>query len=109
MYTFYQPPYLSKYSPKLLSGGSLHTFVEKGISEDEKKLFQLLSKKAAVLTLFRKDLFGDAHGLGGGGGRPPLPKVYQTYPTIMKLETPISYLKKVHKMYKSHDTPLEFC
>ena len=33
--------------PKYLSGTSLHTFVEKGFSEDEEKLFQLLSKKAS--------------------------------------------------------------
>ena len=38
------------------------TFVEKGISEYEEKLFQLLSKKAAVLTLFRMGLFLAAHG-----------------------------------------------
>ena len=44
-------------SPKLLSGTSLHTFVENGIKEDE-KLFQLLSKKAAVLILFRMGFFG---------------------------------------------------
>ena len=66
LYTFYQPLKLSKYSPKLLSGTSLHTFVEKGISEDEEKLFQLLSKKAAVLTLFRTGLFGAAYEWGKG-------------------------------------------
>ena len=38
------------------------TFVEKGISEYEEKLFQLLSKKAVVLTLFRMGLFLAAHG-----------------------------------------------
>ena len=52
---------LPNYSPKLLSGTSLHILVEKGISEDEEKLFQLLSKKAAVLTLFGMGLFGTAH------------------------------------------------
>ena len=52
------------YSPKLLSGTLLHNFVENGISKDEEKLFQLLSKKVAVLTLFRMGLFGAAHGWG---------------------------------------------
>ena len=45
----------------------LHNFVEKGISKDEEKLFQLLSKKAAVLTLFKMGLFGAAHWWGGKG------------------------------------------
>ena len=48
---------LFKYSPKQLSGTSLHSFLEKGI-----KLFQLLSKKEAVLTQFRSGLFRAAHG-----------------------------------------------
>ena len=89
----------------MLSGTSLHTFLEKGISKDEETLFQLLSKKVAVLDLFRMGLFGAAHGWGGEG---PLPKICQTYPTIMKLGTLIPYLKKMQKMYKSYDTHLEF-
>ena len=28
---------------------------------------------------------------------------------MMKLSTVISYLKKIQKIYESHDTPLEFC
>ena len=43
---------------------TLEHHVEKGISEDEEKLFQL-SKKAAVLILFRMGLFGAAHGWRG--------------------------------------------
>ena len=64
-------------------------------------------------------LFGAAHGLGGGGGgrprkaplplpSPSLPKICQTYPTMMKLGTVIPYLKKIRKIYESRDTPLEF-
>ena len=61
-------------------------------------------------------LFGAAHGLGGGGKTPPppplpspsLPKICQTYPTMMKLGTVIPYLKKIRKIYESRDTPLEF-
>ena len=37
-----------------------------------------------------------------------LPKICHTYPTMMKLGTGISHLKKIQKMYKSHDTPLYF-
>ena len=38
-------------------------------------------------------LFGAANGLGGGGGlkRPLLPKIYHTYPTVMKVGTVIHY------------------
>ena len=54
-------------------------------------------------------LFGAAHGWeGGGGGRRLLPKICHTYPTMMKLGTLILYLKKIQKIYKSHDTSLEF-
>ena len=47
---------------------------------------------------------------GGGGaqkGPPSLKSV--TYPTVMKLGTAIPYLKKIEKIHKSRDTPLEFC
>ena len=90
----------------MLSETLLHNFVEKGIGKDEEKLFRLLSKKAAVLTLFRMGLFGAADGWGG---KAPLPKICQTCPTIMKLGTLIPYLKKILKKCKSHDTPLTFC
>ena len=52
-------------------------------------------------------LFGAAHGWGAK--RLPLPKICHTYPTKMKLGTVIPYLKKIKKIYKSRDTPLEFC
>ena len=51
-------------------------------------------------------IFGDAHGWGGGGKKAPLPKIYHTYPTMMKLGTVIPYLKKIQKIYESRDTPL---
>ena len=78
--------------------------LKKKISEDEEKLFHLLPKKAAVLTLFRMGFFGTAHGWGK---RPPLPIICQTYPTKMKPGTLIPYIKKIQKMYKSHDTTLD--
>ena len=59
---------------------------------------------------------GDASGFLGlltdeGGGeakRPPPPKICHTYPVMMKFGTVIPYLKKVQKIYKSWETPLEF-
>ena len=46
-------------------------------------------------------LFGAGHGLGA-----PIPKIWPTYPTMIKLGTVIPYLKKLQKIYESHDTPL---
>ena len=47
--------------------------------------------------------------MGGGKKAPPLSKICHTYPTLMKLGTVIPYLKKIQKIHKSCDTPLEFC
>ena len=47
-------------------------------------------------------LFGATHGLGWGGRKAPVPKICHTYPTMMKLGTVITYLKKIQKIYKSH-------
>ena len=38
----------------------------------------------------------------------PLPKICHTYPTMLKLDTVITCLKKIQKIYESRDTPLEF-
>ena len=40
---------------------------------------------------------------------PSLPKLCHTFPTMMKLGTVISYLRKIQKLYESRDTPYEFC
>ena len=90
-----------EYSPKQLSGTSLHSFVEKGI-----KPFQLLSKKAAILTLFKTDLFGAAHGQGGRS-----PTAENLSDISHNNETWHTYVlpKEDPKIYKSHDTHLEFC
>ena len=48
-------------------------------------------------------------GEGGRVKKLPLPKMCCTYPTMMKFGTVIPYLKKIQKIYESHDTPLEFC
>ena len=41
----------------------------------------------------------------GGAKRFPLPKICRAYPTMMKLVTAIPYLKKIQKVYQSHDKP----
>ena len=53
--------------------------------------------------------FGAAHGWGGVAKRPPVPKICHTYPTMIKLGTVIPYPRKIQKIYKSRDTPLQFC
>ena len=54
-------------------------------------------------------LFGAAHDGRGGGKKAPLSKICHTYPTLMKLDTVIPYLKKTQKVHKLRETPLEFC
>ena len=44
-----------------------------------------------------------------GAKMSPLPKIYHTYSTMMKLGTIIPYLKKIHHIYKSRNTFLDFC
>ena len=66
------------------------------------------SKTDEYLTLFRMGLFGAGHGSGGVKSPPPS-EICHAYPTIMKLGTLISYLKKIQKIYKLRDTSLEFC
>ena len=52
-------------------------------------------------------IFGAAHGWGGEAR---LPKIFHTYPTMMKPGTVIPYLlKKIQIIYESRDTTLEFC
>ena len=63
------------------------------------------------LILFRMGLFRAAHRWKEGGGekKAPLPKICYINSTVMKFGTIIHWLNKIQKMYKSHDTPLEFC
>ena len=61
------------------------------------------------MVLFRT-VHGWRGGEGGGGAKKtPLPNICHTYPAIMKLGTVTTYLKKIQKIYKSRDKPLEFC
>ena len=50
-------------------------------------------------------IFGAAHGLGEGGRRQkdPLPKIYHTYSTMMKLGS-YTLPKEDPKKYESRDT-----
>ena len=48
------------------------------------------------LSLFRMGVFRAAHGWRRAK-KPPLPKICHTYPTMIKLDTVISYLKKIQK------------
>ena len=61
-----------------------------------------------ILTLFRMSFFGAAHGWGGTKNA-PLPKICDTYPTMMKLGTVLPYPKEIQNIYESRDIPLEFC
>ena len=46
---------------------------------------------------------------GGQAKSPPVPKIFHTYPTMMKIDTVIPYQKKIRKIYESRDTSPEFC
>ena len=51
--------------------------------------------------------FETDHGLGNQKGL--LPKICLTYPTMNTHGTVITYQKKIQKVHKSRDTPLDFC
>ena len=53
-------------------------------------------------------LFRGCSRMGKGPKKLPFPKIFHTYPKMMKLGTLLPYLKKISKMYKSNNTPLEF-
>ena len=68
----------------------------------------LFEKIYTILTLLTMGLlFGAADGLGGPKRFPSLKCL--TYLTIITLGTVMHYPKKIQNMYKSRDTPLEFC
>ena len=69
---------------------------------------QILMTNERIFALFRTGIFGAAHGWWGGQ-KAPLPKIFHTYPTMMKLGTVISYIKNIQKIYESRDTPPEYC
>ena len=55
-----------------------------------------------TLTYIHLDLLHTSH-------KSRLPKTCHTYPAMMKLGTVITYLKKIQKLNKSRETPLDFC
>ena len=63
--------------------------------------------KEEIINPIQDGLLTD--GGGDGGGKRSLPKICHTYPTMMTLDTVISYLKKFQKLHESHDTPFGFC
>ena len=68
-------------------------------------------EEGLTLTPFRKDLLGSLHELGGRGGVaeiPSLPKMCYAYSTTMELGTAIPYIKKIQRIYESHDTHFNF-
>ena len=46
---------------------------------------------------------------GRGKKVSPIPKICHTYTAMMKLGTVIPYLRRIQKIYESHDTLLELC
>ena len=44
-----------------------------------------------------------------GWQKAPILKICHINPTMMKLGTVVPYLKKIQKIYKPPDAPLEFC
>ena len=59
-------------------------------------------EKKVALNPIQDGFFRGCSRMGGG-------QICHTYPTMMKLGTVILYLKKFQKLYKSSDTPFEFC
>ena len=56
------------------------------------------------LNPIQDGLFRSCSWMGDQKG--PLPKMCYAYPTMMKLDTVIPYLKKIQKLYESRVTPL---
>ena len=72
-------------------------------NEDNAKLLQLLQ---SVFKPIRGGLFWDCSQMGQGQ-KAPLHNICCIYPTMMKLVIP--YLKNILKLYKSYESPLEYC
>ena len=57
---------------------------------------------------FRMTIFRAVHEWVGVK-KAPLHNICHTYPTVLKLDKVIPYLRKIQEVYESRDTPLEFC
>ena len=84
--------------------------------ECQKNVFRLGNLHGESVTIHQNNEQGHFQPYSGwafsglltdGGG--PIPKICQTYPTMMKLGTVMLYPKKIQIIYESRDTPLEFC
>ena len=71
---------------------------------------KMMQKFWEPLTLLGMGLFAAAYGWSGKGWQKGvfLSEICHTYPTLVKLGIVIPYLKKIQKIHKSRDTPLEF-
>ena len=68
----------------------------------------LFEKLYMMLTLLMIGLSFRGCSQIGGTKNAPLPKICLTYPIIVTFGTVILY-PKIQKVYKSCETPLEFC
>ena len=69
-------------------------------------IFEDLQWLSPFFNPIQEGHFRGCSGIGGRAKRSPLPKICNTYPTMMKLGTVIPYLKKIQKTYESRDTTL---
>ena len=104
---------MPKYGHKAPESACIPNFFVISIQKRPKTIILIYSLKSCLLppastSLFMMGLFGVTHGCGGAK-RLPRSKICHKYPTLMKLGTVISYLKKIQKIHKSRYTPLEFC
>ena len=70
--------------------------------------FRTRAPKNENLNPIQDGLFRGCSRMGGQKG-PLLPKICNTYPTMMKLGTLMPYPKKIQKKFESCDAHFEFC
>ena len=61
-----------------------------------------------IINPIQDRLFWGGSQMGGGAQKGPLFKICHSYPTMMKRDTVIPYLKKIQEIYESRDIPLDF-
>ena len=70
---------------------------------------EILTKNLVTFNPVQEGLFRGSSRMEGEPKRPPLPKICQTNPTMMRLGRVVPYLKMIQKLYELRDTPREFC
>ena len=79
-----------------------------GISaKSSKQYYFKFPEKYFSVNHIQDGSFWAAHGSGCKNAH--LHKICHTYPKMMKLGTVIPYLTKIQNIYKSRDTPINFC